>query len=105
MQTRLFIKTFDTGFYIEWEQPKGSLWSLYIWGKSSIAGRIGYDHEDYKVFREGWKVQEYEVDLKGCTVEVFDPEEKDTKYKPEEMPEFVREALVDAMIEIVEREY
>jgi hypothetical protein len=105
MQTRSFRKTFDTGFYIEWEQSNGSLWSLYILGESSIAGRIAYDAEDYKNFREGWKVQEYEVDLQDCTIEVFDPEEKDTKYKPEEMPEFVREALEDAMIEIVEREY
>ncbi len=106
MQTRSFRKTFDTGFYIEWEQPKGKLWSLYVWGESSIAGRIAFDAEDYKVFAEGWKVQESTMDLSGCKVEVLDPAEDDVTYMPENLPEEVRDYLEYAMIQIVEeREY
>ena len=105
MVTRSFRKTFETGFYIEWEQPKGSLWSAYINGESSIAGRIAYDAEDYKVFREGWKVQESTMDLRGCRIEVLDPAENDVTYTPENLPEEIRDYLEDAMIEIVEKEY
>lgn len=103
MQTRSFRKTFESGFYIEWEQPKDSLWSAYIHGISSIAGRIAYDAEDYKVFREGWKVQEHEIDLTGCKIEVLDPAENDTTYTPDNLPDSVREALEDAMVDIVEK--
>lgn len=102
MQTRSFRKTFESGFYIEWEQPKDQLWSAYIHGESSIAGRIAYDTEDYKVFREGWKVQESTMDLEGCKIEVLDPAENDVTYTPDNLPDYVRDYLEDAMIHIVE---
>jgi hypothetical protein len=104
MQSRSFRKTFDSGFYFEWEQPKGMLRSLYIHGESSISGRICYDPEDYKVFREGWKVQESEIDLKGCKFEVLDDKEIPLTYEAGQLPDELRDYVADEMIHIVEGE-
>lgn len=102
MDIKHFNKIFDTDFYIERETDDG-LVSIEVSGGSSIRGTLVFNQDSFDRTGEGWTVQEQELCLDDCEIDIVLSDERLLQCNLDSIPAKYLDILNTEVCRIIER--